>query len=327
MSYELLLTPKEAERRPWKLFFLAILISTIAIVISYSAFPSHASVLLITFTIIPLIPIIVRVIEDEEYLFALKKFKHHKIIYVYTFLFLGMVFSFSVWYYFMPEQQSDIIFSEQKITLYDFPAGLAVYQDRYIGSCDLPILQELIQREVEITNCNYVDHEADGYREILIYKNYEDEPSFVLHTKTSKLESYKAYVSKIIIKNNLKVLLLTFLTSLIFGAGALYLLTWNASIISVFIGDVAESVQNAMAIGKLSSFAIALPKSIMALVVHGVPEFLAYFVAAVAGGIISVSVLRHKPFSKEFNTIVLDALGLIGISVALIFVAGIIEAI
>ena len=58
---------------------------------------------------------------------------------------------------------------------------------------------------------------------------------------------------------------------------------------------------------------------------HGVPEILAYFVAGLAGGIISVAVIRHDMKSSNFRKVLLDSIDLIFIAVFLLIIAALLE--
>jgi len=59
--------------------------------------------------------------------------------------------------------------------------------------------------------------------------------------------------------------------SLIFGAGAIFVLAWNASVIAAAIGIFTKS--------ELSSLPIALIR----YMIHGIPEIASYFIVALAG--------------------------------------------
>ena len=58
---------------------------------------------------------------------------------------------------------------------------------------------------------------------------------------------------------------------------------------------------------------------------HGLLEILAYFVGGLAGGIISVAVIRHNFGTRKFERILWDASDLIIISVVVLVVAAILE--
>jgi stage II sporulation protein M len=58
---------------------------------------------------------------------------------------------------------------------------------------------------------------------------------------------------------------------------------------------------------------------------HGIFEISAYFVAGLAGGIISIAVIRHDFGTKRFNHILLDSVDLILVSILFLLVAALIE--
>ena len=60
---------------------------------------------------------------------------------------------------------------------------------------------------------------------------------------------------------------------------------------------------------------------------HGIPEMLGFFIAALAGGILSVVIIRHQFKDRYFVKILGDSLLLFGVSVVLIFIAALIESI
>ena len=91
-----------------------------------------------------------------------------------------------------------------------------------------------------------------------------------------------------IIENNVYVMIFTLIFSLIFGAGAIFILIWNASVIAAAIGIFTKySWQE-------------IPLGIGRYMIHGLPEIGAYFVAALAGGIFGVGILRHGIKDERF---------------------------
>jgi len=116
-----------------------------------------------------------------------------------------------------------------------------------------------------------------------------------------------------IIGNNIRVLIFCLIFAFFFGAGAIFVLAWNASVIAAAVGIFSKS--------NLS----ALPLGIARYMIHGVPEIAAYFVAALAGGIVSVAIIKHDTRSEKFWSILQDSLNLIIIAVIILFLASLIE--
>ena len=133
-----------------------------------------------------------------------------------------------------------------------------------------------------------------------------------------------------VLLNNLKVLLFCILFSFFYGAGAIFILTWNASVISVAIGTFFRNnisvYAGAIGMQKLAGYFHIFSISVLRYMVHGLPEILAYFVGGLAGGIISVAVIRHDLMTKNFRRIALDSTWLILISVILLVLAALCEA-
>lgn len=132
-----------------------------------------------------------------------------------------------------------------------------------------------------------------------------------------------------ILSNNLKVLIFCILFSFLYGVGALFILTWNASVIGVAIGSsiktaiskLVSSTGTVTAIKYFEVYSIGFLK----YSIHGIPEILSYLVAALAGGIISVAVIKHDLGSDKFEKIILDSSTLILISLIFVLVAAFLE--
>jgi len=117
-----------------------------------------------------------------------------------------------------------------------------------------------------------------------------------------------------ILFNNLGVLFLSFVFSFLFGAGAIFILAWNASILAAAIGMAAKSIGGVK----------GLPLAVLAFFPHGSLEILAYFVGGVAGGLISAAITRKK--SPRFNFILKDTAQLMLISVLVLGLAALVES-
>jgi len=120
--------------------------------------------------------------------------------------------------------------------------------------------------------------------------------------------------------NNFKVLLFTVLFAFFYGAGAIFILTWNASVIGAAIGDFARQK-----ISAYSSYFTMLPLAVGRYMTHGFFEILAYFIGGLAGGIISVAIINHDVQSSKFRRILKDSFDLILIAIAILILAAFIE--
>ena len=113
--------------------------------------------------------------------------------------------------------------------------------------------------------------------------------------------------------NNVSVALLAYLFSFLFGAGAIFIFALNASVLSAAIGLTAKSLGGIY----------HLPVAIAIFLPHGILEFLAYFIAGLAGGLISAALTRKK--SEFFYIILRDSLKLLVISIIILFFAAWVE--
>jgi uncharacterized membrane protein SpoIIM required for sporulation len=125
--------------------------------------------------------------------------------------------------------------------------------------------------------------------------------------------------------NNTEVMVLMFILSAMFGAGAIFVLAWNASVIAVYVGLIIKSL-----IGKGieagAAYLYGVPVGLGTIALHGIPEISAYFVAGLAGGILSVGIIREEVMSKEFKKIFKDSIILLIFAELLIIGAAFIEA-
>ena len=124
----------------------------------------------------------------------------------------------------------------------------------------------------------------------------------------------------IILANNLKVLVLCVIFSLIYGMGAIFILSWNASVMGAAIGDAVREGLHSNA-GSLH----VIFSSLTGYFVHGLPEIMAYFIAGLSGGILSVALMKYGIQSRAFRKAGLDSLSLIAFAVVVLILAAIIE--
>ncbi len=118
----------------------------------------------------------------------------------------------------------------------------------------------------------------------------------------------------VITVNNLKVMGFSFLLSFLFATGALFILSWNASILAVYLASYIRQ-------GEF----VAFFSSTLGIIPHAPVEMLAYFLAGIAGGVLSAGMIREKFGSKEFNLVFIDSLILLFLGVASIFAGAYLE--
>tara|TARA_Y100000310_G_C20660268_1_gene804361 strand:- start:250 stop:1083 length:834 start_codon:yes stop_codon:yes gene_type:complete len=269
MVLESLFSAKTAERKPWNLFFLGFLYTSVAMWLSLWIFKSHASLVMVFLTVLAAVPLMYStlLLEEEKDMqgysesYLLKE--HGKALSFFVFLFLGATLAFTFWYVVLPADITLQLFAVQTQTIAD------------------------VNTQV-----------------------------------TGAAVNSAAFFSRIFF-NNLKVLIFCLIFSFLYGSGAIFILTWNASVIGTAIGNFIRSNLTADA-GIFQYFEIT-SLGLLRYFIHGIPEILAYFVGGLAAGIISIAVIRHDFTSKRFNAVVVDASDLIVLAIAILFGAALIE--
>jgi uncharacterized membrane protein SpoIIM required for sporulation len=166
-------------------------------------------------------------------------------------------------------------------------------------------------------------------------------PSLVQSTFSAQTATIQAINTKItgnvtgfgvftkILLNNFKVLIFCVLFSFLYGAGALFILTWNSSVIAAAIGNYIRThlsnITGEYGLAKVSAYLSVVSLGLLRYLFHGIPEIVAYFIAGLAGGIISVAVIKESFGSKNFEKVILDSSDLILISIGVLVVAAYME--
>ncbi len=140
-------------------------------------------------------------------------------------------------------------------------------------------------------------------------------------------DSFGAFSS--ILSNNFQVLVLCILFSFLYGIGSIFILTWNASVVGFAIGNTIRSgvfqIEKQLNLVAGTEYARAVSYGLLKYSIHGVPEILAYFVAGLAGSIISTAAIRHDFGTKRYVNIIMDSSVLILISLIIIVAAAWLE--
>ncbi len=275
MVLESIVNPLNAEKKPWEMFFIGFLYSSIGIVLAMWIFGDQASLVLVFLTVMACIPVVYNTMKLEESkdmrLTEERKLllEHNKAIIFLMFLFIGVTLSCSLWYAFLPQDKYHVVFDKQIST-------------------------------IQTVNGNVTGHAITRFN---------------IFTK--------------ILTNNMKVLAFALLFSFVYGAGAIFILVWNATVIGAAIGNIIKSSIAASAsllgFAKAAAYFKAVMFSPLVYAIHGIPEIIGYFYGGLAGGIISVALIKHHYKSRHFSTILYDASELLVIGIAFLFVAAILE--
>lgn len=121
--------------------------------------------------------------------------------------------------------------------------------------------------------------------------------------------------------NNLKVLIFCLVFSFGYGAGAVFLLTWNASVWGTLFALLAKGAAASSGRNPIIYFLLI----IIAVLPHMVLEVGSYFLAEVAGGIVSKAAVRERFMSQRFKMIVKDSFYVFIMSLIVLLLAVIFE--
>ena len=275
MVLESLLNPLKAEKKPWEMFFLGFVYSSIAIILSLWIFKDQASLIMVFLTVMACVPIVYNTMKLEESKgmliskeTALLK-EHNKAIIFLMFLFFGITLSFVAWYVFLPSESLNFVFGKQTSTI------------------------QAINNQVS----GNAYHQFSNFTRIFL--------------------------------NNIRVLAFAILFAFIYGAGAIFILTWNASVIGAAIGNFIRSnlSQYASFVGfeQFASYFGVVSIGLLRYILHGIPEIIAYFYGGLAGGLVSVAIIRKHYKNEKFSHIIVDVSELLLIAISFLVVAALVE--
>lgn len=117
-----------------------------------------------------------------------------------------------------------------------------------------------------------------------------------------------------ILFNNIKIIILSFVASVVFGVGSIWILAWNASVLGVYF---ASFLKKEMFYQFAAGSADLLP--------HVPLEFLAFFLGGIAGGFISVAIVKERRNKKAFLHVFKESMLLLALAIAVVFIAAFLE--
>lgn len=220
------------------------------------------------------------------------------------------------------EEHEDIVLKEEVAVLKEHSKTLGKFLYLFLGFVFAFSLWFIIMPS-ELTHVAF-ESQLDTIQEI--NSPIDDAYESTLNAKVLQA-GFPTFLS--IMMNNSMVLIFCLVFSFIYGLGAIFILAWNASVIGAAIGSIIRSGlhQVSALVGPekwFASFAVVL-QGLLRFSIHGIPEITAYFIAGIAGGIISVAAIRHDFRSKQFKRIIVDAFDLAFIGLILIIGSAFIE--
>jgi uncharacterized membrane protein SpoIIM required for sporulation len=121
-------------------------------------------------------------------------------------------------------------------------------------------------------------------------------------------------VLDIILWNNLRVMSLAFILSILIGVGSIVILAWNASILALYLASFVRK-------GLIEEFMVRT----ISIIPHAPIEIFGYFLAGIAGGVLSAGLIREKFLSKEFVLVFRDSLLLLLLAIGAISLGAFVE--
>ncbi len=289
MVLESLFSLKTAEVHPQRLFFLGILHAAIGTFLGLWIFKNQASLVLVFLTVMASLPFMYRTIKHEEKIDS-QNIKEAKLLKHHSRILMSFMFLF---FGFVIAFSLGYVLLPEKLVQSTFSSQIETIRSinsNVAGSIVPPLVEKPI-----------------------VSGDLPNSSSIFLQ----------------IFSNNLKVMLFSLFFSFFYGAGAIFILTWNASVIAVAIGTFFRAEIAALAVKsglvKIAAYFGIFTLGILKYIIHGPVEILAYFTAGLAGGIISVAVIRHDFDSQSFRKILLDSVDLVMIAIFLIFIAALLE--
>jgi uncharacterized membrane protein SpoIIM required for sporulation len=272
---EMLINPKEATKGPWKMFFVGLVYASLSLLLVNWFFASDAvlskfsGMIVVTFCVMFTLPFMYYLIKTEE--------KEDEEVEG----FLG------VW-----RAHNDAIHAFMWLFL-GFIIAFAFWY---------AVLQNSVLFNAQIETYCMINNPGTNLEDCAT-KYSISQTKLITGAATREIR----FLS--ILENNVYVMIFTLIFSLIFGAGAIFVLAWNASVI-------------AGAIGIFTQYNIKqLPIGVFRYMIHGFPEIMAYFVTALAGGIFGVGVIKHGIKDKKFLRIVENVVLLLSLSIIILISA------
>ena len=255
-------------------FLLGVGYSLIGIILARLLFPSDPALVAVAFTSLLLLPELYKIFTIEERQERMEKkfsFKHLlrddiDVVKIYSFLFIGILLTYSIATMLLPAFTTNDLFREQ-LEIREGATGEAI--------------------------------------------------------ATGNAIEFSPGLFKSLLANNFRVLMVCFIVALLTGDGAIFIITWNASVWGTIFGFTAKSAA-ACYTGMLMPlyffgiiFTVVFP--------HMMIEALSYFCAAIAGSIISKDMLLEKFKSKRFKKVLKFNLYLFLIALALLLLGALVE--
>ncbi len=277
--FEMLINPKRAERKPFEMLFIGLFYASLAFFFvnkvfgSSPVFEKHISLMIVFFTTILSLPFMFYMIRLEE--------------------------------------EKDIEERQEKILLKEHGRALISLMYLFLGFVIAFAFWNLVLPDAIVSNsfstqiAAYCSINSDNIPDCMAKQG-------ITGFSMSGLNTGSAGRFFDILLNNVYVMVFVIIFSLAFGAGAIFILVWNASVIAAAIGITAKNL-------------VSMPVRLSCYMLHGLPEISSYFISALAGGIISIAIIRHDFRSDNFWRVLRDSGDMIILAVIVLVAAAALE--
>jgi len=307
MVLEILISIKEGIKNPWNVFYLSSIVSIISFVISFIIFKHDVGLYSVILTTLGLTPFMVKlsiyeakksISKDNKSISDLLFFhvKNRKVI--KKFLLLSSI----------PFVIASLFFKSFEIAILISMLYIGVFL--LFSLVFFSYYKEIVMSFVAIFSGITIVFSIL----YLLLPTEIAEKTF--KTQINEIRAIRGHFwfgetfQKILI-NNIGVLFVSFLFSFIYGSGAIFVLAWNASILATAASMLAKN---------LGGF-YNLPLALLSYMPHGSLEIVAYFLAAIAGGIASYHITK----GKVVKSLIEDCLFLLALGIVFLLLGAAIE--
>ncbi len=313
------INPAKLHASPDRAFMMGFVYALIGIIVAFFLFPSYIGIVSVFFTSMALMPLISKLIEElalregretqveanglkiTELQFRSKKFSvkslwsdHKHLIQVYLYFFFGAFLLFGLMIFILPQEDGN-----------------------YNGLIQFTVIKG--GQEKLVSDKYMFGEQFQAYERILGNSTGEATGSAAKECLLGDCRQFEFFIG--IIQNNLWVLIVTFLVALIYGFGAMFIITWNASVWGIVFAHKSLELAPIADKNPIVFFGLLL----LTVLPHTAMEALTYFTAAISGGIASQGLAKENFESERFERILTHAFILMMISFTLLLIAAYLE--
>jgi hypothetical protein len=275
---EMLINPKKAERRPWEMLFVGLFYSSLSVLLVTWVFSQDAVLVKSSGILV----VLFTVLFSLPFVYFTLRLEEERIT---------------------PNRGSVQLLKDHRRAIYAFLWLFVGFTLAFAFWYTVLPTTDSFKTQIE-TYC--MINRPGNFNDCVTQYGIKDAP-VVLPFLTNKERLF------LIFTNNMYVLLFTLIFSLIFGAGVIFILAWNSTVIGAAMGIFTDY--------KL----LLIPLGFLKFFLHGIFEIGAYFVIALAGGMVSVAVVNHETGTEKFWVVLQDSLNLIIVAIVVLFAAALLE--